>query len=145
MSERVAKAADFGGPEWRSLVELRRQVLRLPLGLDFTDEQLAEEKDQTQVGVWEDDHLLGCALIVWTDGDYVKVRQVAVTPNRQGQGIGRSVMDACAKIARDRGAKQIRLHARDTAVPFYLALDYRTEGEPFEEIGIPHRLMVKDL
>ena len=145
MSGRVAKAAPFGSPEWRALVELRRRILRLPLGMDFTEEQLAAEHDQVHLGLWEDSQLLGCALIQWTGGDYAKVRQVAVDDQRQGQGVGRAVMSACADVVRERGKRQIRLHARQTAVPFYLALGYRIEGEPFEEIGIPHRLMVIDL
>jgi predicted GNAT family N-acyltransferase len=37
------------------------------------------------------------------------------------------------------------LHARATAVPFYLRLGYTVVGEPFEEVGIPHRGMEKAL
>jgi len=35
------------------------------------------------------------------------------------------------------------LHAREAAIPFYLRLGYELEGEPFTEVGIPHRRMVK--
>jgi len=37
------------------------------------------------------------------------------------------------------------LSARDTAIPFYERLKYNVEGEPFEEVTIPHRLMAKNL
>jgi predicted GNAT family N-acyltransferase len=37
------------------------------------------------------------------------------------------------------------LHAREAAVPFYLKLGYALAGEPFEEVGIPHRAMEKTL
>lgn len=145
MIERFGAPAPFGSPAWREMVELRRRILRLPLGLDFTEEELAAEAGQLHLGIWEGRRLLGCALVVWSDGDYAKVRQVAVDDHLQGQGIGRSVMNACADAVRAEGKRQIRLHARETAVPFYLALGYRVEGDPFEEIGIPHRLMVLDL
>jgi predicted GNAT family N-acyltransferase len=37
------------------------------------------------------------------------------------------------------------LNARDTAIPFYLHLGYELVGEPFVEVGIPHRKMRKAL
>ena len=37
------------------------------------------------------------------------------------------------------------LHARQTAVPFYLKLGYAEVGAPFQEVGIPHRCMEKPL
>ena len=37
------------------------------------------------------------------------------------------------------------LHAREAAVPFYERLGYLSEGEPFDEVGLPHRAMRKRL
>jgi predicted GNAT family N-acyltransferase len=37
------------------------------------------------------------------------------------------------------------LHARETAVPFYLKLGYEVVGGQFEEVGIPHFKMEKKL
>jgi predicted GNAT family N-acyltransferase len=37
------------------------------------------------------------------------------------------------------------LHARQTAVAFYERLRYAVDGEPFMEIGLPHRTMTKEL
>ncbi|MGV3615775.1 MAG: GNAT family N-acetyltransferase [Fimbriimonas sp.] len=142
MSSISSRAAEFGSPEWREIVELRRRVLRLPLGLDFTEEELAAERDQIQLGLWEDGRLVACAVVVLTDQGYAKVRQVAVDPDSQGKGYGRQVMALCE--AHLPPGTPIRLHARETVVPFYLALGYQSEGDIFEEIGIPHRLMTKN-
>lgn len=35
------------------------------------------------------------------------------------------------------------LHARDSALDFYLSLGYSIVGDPFEEVGIPHHRMEK--
>ena len=40
---------------------------------------------------------------------------------------------------------RIYLHARAHAVDFYLNSNYEVFGEPFEEVGIPHRHMQKFL
>ena len=37
------------------------------------------------------------------------------------------------------------LHARENVHKFYFKLGYRIEGDLFEEVGIPHYKMVKDI
>lgn len=44
-----------------------------------------------------------------------------------------------------RGYARIYLHAREYAVGFYEKLGYECFGEPFTEVGIPHRHMQKFL
>ena len=84
-------------------------------------------------------------LVVLRSPNGLKMRQVAVTSDMQGKGIGRALVEMSEDIGREAGSEFIKLHARATAVPFYLALGYLLEGEPFEEVGIPHRLMIKTL
>lgn len=48
-------------------------------------------------------------------------------------------------VAKLRGHERLMLHARESAVPFYLRLGYEIEGEPFTEVGLTHRLMSKSL
>jgi predicted GNAT family N-acyltransferase len=75
----------------------------------------------------------------------VKMRQVAVTPQAQGKGIGKMLVDWSETFAREHLFTTMQLHARDTAVPFYLQLGYETYGDPFTEVSIPHRSMQKQL
>lgn len=131
-------------PEYDAVVELRREVLRRPLGLDYTTEQLASEGGDVHLAGYDGEELVAC-LILSPHGDEVKMRQVAVSPTRQRQGVGRLLVEASERVARDKGFDRMVLHARDTAVPFYEALGYSVEGAPFEEVGIPHRRMSKPL
>jgi len=70
---------------------------------------------------------------------------MAVQKNRQGLGIGESMMQFAENIARDRGFKTITMHARETAIGFYERYGYKTKGDEFIEINIPHRVMEKKL
>ncbi|CAN5647639.1 GNAT family N-acetyltransferase [soil metagenome] len=136
----TVREVTHGTPDYEALIDLRRRVLRQPLGLDFTPEELAAEADQKHFGLYQDGRLTAvCAAIPLQDGAR-KIRQVAVEPKEQGKGYGAALM----KAVEERTA-EIVLHARDTAVPFYLRLGYAIEGEPFEEVGIPHRRMRKRL
>ena len=75
----------------------------------------------------------------------MRMRQVAVETDLQGAGIGRILVERSEEIARREGAKEMRLHARDTAIPFYEKLGYDAIGDLFAEIDIPHLLMRKRL
>ncbi len=134
-----------GSPDYQALVALRRRVLRLPLGLDFTPGQLAGEAADLHLGAWEEDRLQGCLLLTDRGGGVVQMRQVCVEPELQRSGVGMALVRESEAEARRRGFRQMILHARDTAVGFYLRLGYAAVGGPFVEVSIPHQEMTKDL
>lgn len=141
----MIRVVAHGSPEYDATVELRRAVLRRPLGLDFSPEQLASEASDTHLAQFEEDQALACLILTPKDLKTLKMRQVAVAPERQGRGLGRLLVEGSEVWGREHGFEKMTLHARDTAVPFYLALGYAVEGEPFEEVGIPHCAMSKTL
>ena len=134
----------FGSREYEATVALRREVLRRPLGLDFAPEQLAAEAGDVHFALFEGEDAVACLILV-PQADGVKMRQVAVRGDRQGRGLGRRLVGLSEAWARERGLRTMVLHARESAVPFYEALGYGAEGEPFEEVGLPHRAMRKAL
>ena len=139
------KVADFGSPEQLESIELRRRILRWPLGLDLTAEDIAKEQNEFHLVALQEGRLLACLVLTPLDRQSIKMRQVAVEPDLQGRGIGTRLVAFSEDVARQKGFSRMVLHARDTAVPFYLRLNYAIEGEPFEEVTIPHRRMMKML
>jgi predicted GNAT family N-acyltransferase len=144
MSPRV-EIIPHNSDAYRQAVALRYRVLREPLGLTFTLEQLAAEATDTHVALYAGDRLMGVLMLQHQDADTVKMRQVAIVPESQGQGLGRILVTFTENIARQQGYKTVRLNARETAVPFYARLDYLPVGEPFDEVGLPHLEMRKTL
>ena len=84
------KMIDHGSKEYQQMVNLRYNILRKPLGLSFTQEELDKEKNNVLIGVFEDDQLLGCCMLVKEENKKMRLRQVAVPNNQQGKGIGRA-------------------------------------------------------
>lgn len=138
------KIIEHNSPEYWQEVDLRYRVLRQPLGLEFKEEDLAAEADQIHMCAYHNGKLAGCLLLVIVDENTVKMRQVAVEPELQRQGIGQKLVSYAEYYAIENGYCRIELHARQTAVHFYLDLAYQIIGDPFLEVGIPHRKMVKD-
>jgi ribosomal protein S18 acetylase RimI-like enzyme len=139
------KIIDHGSPEYRQMVKLRDDILRKPLGLSFTPEELESEKENMLIAAFEEERILGCCMLVEERPDIVRLRQMAVLNDLQGKGIGRALMNFAENIARDRGYKTITMHARKNVVGFYERMDYKVIGEEFIEITIPHFLMEKKL
>ncbi|MEM1218644.1 MAG: GNAT family N-acetyltransferase [Bacteroidota bacterium] len=135
----------FASPAYDETVRLRDEILRKPLGLSFTAEDLALEFESIHLACynrqWE---LMACLVLVWK-GDNLKMRQVAVDERYQRRGIGQFLVAASERVAANYGAQKLVLNARETAVPFYQKLAYSIDGNRFEEVGIPHFKMYKDL
>lgn len=129
---------------WEALV-LRNALLRAPLGLDFSDEDVAAEAEQVHVVALEKGEIIGTLLLRGAEGGLVQMRQVAVTPKRQGRGIGRDLVKFAEALVWAERGDEIFLHAREAVIPFYEALDYEPVGEIFVEVGIPHLKMRKRL
>lgn len=136
---------DHGTTEYQQMVHLRNEILRKPLGLFFTEEELENEKDDILMGAFEDERLLGCCLLSPMDRMTVRLRQMAVPNNMQGKGVGRALMIFAENIARDLGYRKLCMHARTTARGFYEKLGYAVTGDEFLEVTIPHYIMEKAL
>lgn len=139
------KLLDYGSKEYQQMVDLRYQIMRKPLGLQFKPEDLLLEKDDILIGCFDEDRMEGCCLLTEIDKKTVKLRQMAVLSGLQGKGVGRVLMIFAENIARDRGYKKLIMHARKTAVGFYEKLGYKVCSDEFEEVTLPHYVMEKEL
>jgi predicted GNAT family N-acyltransferase len=74
-----------------------------------------------------------------------KIGRMAVLQPMRGEGTGRAVLDALMAYSRQRGDREVLLHAQMSALPFYLRAGFVTRGEPFDEAGIEHVEMVRPL
>lgn len=139
------KQIDHGSKEYQQMVKLRNEILRRPLGLTYSPEELAKEKEDILIGAFDDDELLACCLLTKMDNKCLRLRQMAVQNNLQGKGIGASMMNFAELVARDKGYKKLVMHARKTAEGFYEKLGYKPVGDEFIEVTIPHIVMEKKL
>jgi predicted GNAT family N-acyltransferase len=139
------KIIDHGSAAYEQMVKLREDVLRKPLGLTFSKEELNKEKNNLLIAAFEDDQILACCMLVEENPQTVRLRQMAVVNDLQGKGIGKALINFAENLARDRGYKTITMHARKNSVGFYEKMGYKKNGQEFQEITIPHYEMEKRL
>ena len=142
MEIRVFKQSD---PEYLLSLILRYHILRIPLGLTFSKDDLAKDEDDVHIGIFDKDVILGSLILTDTGDGTIKMRQVAVDEKYQGQGLGQKLVEYADSYARDKGYKLIHCNARDVAKSFYLKQGYKLVGDEFTEVGIKHYYMEKEL
>lgn len=143
--EIIIREIKYDSDEYRQELTLRDEVLRKPLGMSLFDENLEADKADTHCGAFCNGQLVGTLLLKRVNSTDVKMRQVAVYEQFQSKKIGSKLVAFAEEFARGCGYKTMVLHARKTAVEFYLKHHYQTHGNEFYEVGIQHFKMSKNL
>jgi predicted GNAT family N-acyltransferase len=71
-------------------------------------------------------------------------RMALLKPWRR-RGVGGAMLEKLVEAAAGRGIRTVRLSAQVHALAFYRAHGFRPEGEVYEEAGIPHQGMLREL
>jgi predicted GNAT family N-acyltransferase len=135
----------IGSSEYQAELALRNAVLRLPLGLELSEKDTANDANEIHLGAFLAGALVGCLLLRTNSPEQVQMRQVAVDPAVHGRGVGRRLVEEFERRARGQGAREIVMDARETARPFYEKLGYQTIGSVYIQSTIPHVKMRKSL
>ena len=133
---------EWGSVKYIQSLALRHEVLRKPLGMIFDPAIFPEEKGEIHLVANHGDWLVGC-MILTEAGNDLKMRQVAVANKYRRNKVGARMVALAEAKAIEMGKQKMVLHARDSALDFYLSLGYYIVGDQFEEVGIPHHRMEK--
>ena len=80
---------EFATPEYDETVNLRDSILRKPLNLSFSEEELAEEYTDIHLAAYDAAWVLrGCLVLTPKSENVIKMRQVAVVSDVQGMASG---------------------------------------------------------
>lgn len=137
--------APHNSPLYQEILALRYDVLRKPLGLEYSKEQLADEVHHIHLAMLVEGAVKATLYLSREAEGVMRMRQVAVSPELQGKGVGRRLVEEMERLCMHFSTKEIVLDARQVAIPFYLRLGYETYGEPFVQATLPHMKMRKRL
>ena len=134
-----------GSKEYRQMVDLRIRALLEPIGIPGTYIVPEKEKNDFMIGAFENGSILGCCVLTPVDDSCIQLRQMAVHPNYQGMKIGAAIVRYAEDLAREKGYRKLKLHARNPVMDFYSKCGYTVKGEEFFEVGMGHHEMEKSL
>lgn len=139
------RTVDYYSHEYQEIVALRYRVLRRPLGLQFKREDLEKETGDIFCICEDGNVIVACNILSKQTNDTIKLRQMAVDEAYRSKGVGTLLLHFAEKTAKNLGFNKIILHARKTALGFYLKNAYEIISDEFFEIDIPHYKMQKQL
>ncbi len=144
----IIREAQYGSDGYRAILAMRDRLLRKPLGLVWSADDLEDEAQQLHFGLFDDDEnaaLIACVVIKPLDDRTAKLRQMAVDEPHRRTGAGSFLVRGVEEILRGRGVRRIEMDARATAVEFYRKLGYQTQGRQFTQVTIPHFRMTRSI
>jgi predicted GNAT family N-acyltransferase len=136
---------DFKSPFYMSVLELRNEVLRKPIGLNLMDEDLSEDETQQIFIAKNENKIIACLMLKKNGSQKIKLRQMAVDKEFQYKGIGAKLVKIAEQFCLQNNYGEIELHARHNAILFYKKLGYEISSNEFEEVGMPHFKMSKTI
>jgi len=137
--------APHGSDLYRQGVALREQILRKPLGLSVSDEELAEDAMRQHFCAVEFGVVIGTVSLRPLDEATLHLKQMAVSEARRDSQFGARLLAHAEAWGAGAGFDLMIAHARVGAEGFYFKHGYAQEGEPFEEHTIPHVRVIKRL
>ncbi|MGB3689429.1 MAG: GNAT family N-acetyltransferase [Jannaschia helgolandensis] len=84
-------------------------------------------------------------LRVLPQGEVAKIQRVAVLKRARGTGLGTALMRHVMDRLAERGFTSATLGAQIDALGFYERLGFQAHGPVYDDAGIPHRDMDRDL
>jgi predicted GNAT family N-acyltransferase len=143
MMNLIYKQIEYQSEDYNKMTELRVDVLRKPLGLSYTADDLAKDEFDFIFAAFYNSEIVACCMLHEVNKNTFKLRQMAVANKLQKNGVGKGLINFTEQFASQKNAIKIEMNARKYAVGFYEKLGYNTVGTEFLEVGIPHVKMEK--
>lgn len=131
--------------DYAPCIALRRAVFIVEQGISEAEEM----DDLDPVGIHMlavvDDTPVGTARLLLY-GDIGKIGRICVLANHRGTGLGAQIVEAAmAHLRTLPGIRRAKLGAQDHAIGFYEKLGFIGYGPFYDDAGIPHQDMIRDL
>ena len=124
---------------------LRRTVFIEEQGVPENEELYDQDDRAIHLLAWQDGRAVGSARIL-LDGDTGKIGRVCVLPEARGRGLGAALIRAALDVLRVQpGIGRAKLGSQTHAIGFYEKLGFAAFGPVYDDAGIPHRDMIRDL
>ena len=127
------------------ILAIRRAVFQEEQGVDPTLEVDGLDPTTDHVLAYLDNQPVGTVRVRYLNQHTAKIERLAVLPEARGKGIGKKLMEQALGVAAQNNRKEVVIHAQEYIKGLHQKLGFEQVGERFEEAGISHVKMLKQL
>jgi predicted GNAT family N-acyltransferase len=131
--------------EFLEMQAIRRSVFQEEQGVAPQLEFDGLDKTAIHLLAYLDDRPVGTARIRYLNEQIAKIERLAVLSTARGLGIGKKLMQEAIQVAKQNNVQEVVIHAQEYVKGLHQQLGFKQIGEVFEEAGIPHVKMTRQL
>jgi predicted GNAT family N-acyltransferase len=124
---------------------IRIQVFQVEQGVDPALEFDGLDETSEHILAYLDNQPVGTLRIRYLDNQLAKIERLAVLSIARGQGIGRKLTEKAIEVIEQKEISRVMIHAQEYVKGLYEKLGFEPVGGIFEEAGILHVKMIKQL
>lgn len=125
--------------------EVRRQVFVREQGISEDLVFDGHDRGALHMVVKDGERVIGSARVRFLADNQAKLERMAVLKRYRRKGIGKEMLLFLDTVWKDKQVQQVIIHAQLEVVPFYKLCGFDELGLPFQEAGIKHIKMRKQL
>ena len=130
---------------YRNALRLREHILRRPLGLTVSHEELVDDTMRQHFCAVDCGAVVGTVSLRPLDETTLHLKQLAITEPKRAARIGSNLIAHVEQWGASAGFRLMVANARIGAEGFYLKQGYAQQGDTFFEQTIPHVRVTKRL
>jgi predicted GNAT family N-acyltransferase len=134
-----------GDDELQETFEVRRQVFILEQGISEDLVFDGRDREALHMVVKDGERVIGSARVQLLADNQAKLERMAILNHYRRKGIGREMLLFLDTVWKDKQVQQVIIHAQLEVVPFYKLCGFDELGLPFQEAGIKHIKMRKQI
>ena len=131
--------------ELKAAFEVRLQVFVEEQGISEELELDDLDQEALHMVVKDGERVIGTARVLFLTANQAKIERMAILKSFRRRGIGRGIMSFLNEELRNKQVEQVVLHAQYAVVAFYKSCGFEESGLPFQEAGIKHIKMERQL
>ncbi len=137
--------SELSTPQLYALLKLRQDVFILEQA-SFYHDMDGLDPVATHLCAFERDELVACLRLLPKAEDYIHFGRVAVKKSYRGQGLGHCIMKELLRYLKQHNMQDpIKISAQLYLQSFYSTYHFKAVGLPFDEEGVEHITMVREL
>jgi predicted GNAT family N-acyltransferase len=133
------------GVDLQQAFEVRRQVFVREKGISEDLVFDGHDRETLHMVVKDREKVIGSARVQFLTDNQAKLERMAILKHYRRKGIGKEMLLFLDTVWKDKQMQQVIIHAQLEVVPFYKLCGFDELGLPFQEAGIKHIKMRKQV